>query len=72
MEESVGKISNLRSVAKVLERFIISIPAALFQHCVFLGGGGGEGVCKIKYELLKSKNFVMGRYSIQRPKYFCH
>ena len=42
MEERVGKISNLRSVAKVLERFIISIPAAIFQHCFFFFWGGGE------------------------------
>ena len=35
-------------------------------------GGGGGGVCKIKYELLKSKDFVMERYSVQRPKYFFH
>ena len=33
---------------------------------------GKRGVRKIKYKLLKSKDFVMEHYSIQCPKYFCH
>ena len=34
--------------------------------------GGGGGACKIKYELLKSEDFVMELCSVQRAKYFCH
>ena len=42
----------------------------------FVGGGGGavSGVCKTKYEVLKSKDFVTERCSIKRSKYVrvCH
>ena len=41
--------------------------AAIFQHNL-----EERGVCKIKYEVLKSKDFIMEHYFIQCPKYFCH
>ena len=80
--------NGLQLVAKVLGHFIFLLPRCIgvytavynvefypsnladrFQLCLGWGGGGG---CKIKQELLKSKDFVMEHYFIQRPKYFCH